>query len=131
MYISYPEVFVRWFAYVLYVHVHSCRIPFTVYRYSLLLTHIHISVYIYTHTHLQMINPVVAEILNIPSHRIYANNLLFNVCMCFLVFIYEYPFVSYVFTYQLMNGWMNMYVRMYVWVYESISLYISAKFILC
>ena len=88
--------------------------------------------YICIYIHIQMINPV-AEILNIPSHRIYANNLLFNVCMCFLVFIYEYPFVSYVFTYQ----WMDVYVCMYVCMYGSMNryknfiLHISAKFILC
>jgi hypothetical protein len=38
----------------------------------------------FMHTYIQMINPV-AESLNIPSHRIYANNLLFNVIFFYCV----------------------------------------------
>ena len=69
--------------------------------------------YICIYIHIQMINPV-AEILNIPSHRIYANNLLFNVCMYVCVFLCLSMNILLYHMYLHINGWMYMYVCTYV-----------------
>lgn len=88
--------------------------------------------YICIYIHIQMINPV-AEILNIPSHRIYANNLLFNVCMYVFSCVYLWISFCIICIYISMDGCICMYVCMYGSMnrYKNFILHISAKFILC
>ena len=78
-------------------------------------TNTYICIYIYTHTDDQ---PRRRNFEYPFSQNLREQSALqcMYVCMCFLVFIYENPFVSYVFTYQ----WMDGCIGMYVWVYESI-----------